>query len=61
MRIVASYKFKGNIVERNEARIESVNRLVNNKEMKEMKEIVHRVGIAYDNFNHEELKRYIIK
>ena len=26
--IVASYKFKGNVVERNEARIESIDKLV---------------------------------
>ena len=57
MKIVASYKFKGNAVERNEARIELVEKLADSDKIKD---ITHRASEAYKNFNCEELKDILL-
>lgn len=57
IKIVASYKFKGNIVERNETRIESVKKLADNDKIKD---IIRRANVAYKNFNYEVLKDILL-
>lgn len=57
MKIVASYKFKGNVVERNETRIESIDKLANSDKIKD---ITYRVSEEYKNFNYEKLRDILL-
>lgn len=57
MKIVASYKFKGNVFERNQARKDAIKELANSEKIKD---IIYRVGVAYKNHNYDELKEILL-
>ena len=57
MKIVSSYKFKGNIIERNECRKKVIKTL---RDSHEIKEIMQKVGNLYKNDRRDELKSLLL-